>query len=40
VFVLFAMNRVPVFTVAAAAIDFALGVLFVLAYLRTPPASS
>lgn len=36
VFVLFALNRVPAFTVAAAAIDFGLGVLFVLAYLRTP----
>ncbi len=40
VFVLFVMNRVPAFTVAAAAIDFALGVLFVLAYLRTSSTGS
>ena len=37
VFVLYAMNRVPVFTVAAAAIDFLLGLLFIAAWLRTRP---
>ena len=39
VFVLFAADRVPALTVAAAAIDFVLGALFVLAYLRTPNTS-
>jgi hypothetical protein len=39
VFVLFAMNRVPAFTVAAAALDFLLGLLFCVAWLRTRPAS-
>lgn len=38
VFVLFAMGRVPPTTVAAAALDFALGLLFIAAYRRTRPA--
>jgi hypothetical protein len=37
VFVLYAMNRVPGQTVAAAGIDFLLGLLFAAAYLRTAP---
>lgn len=37
VFVLYAMNRVPGQTVAAAGIDCVLGLLFAAAYLRTAP---
>ncbi len=38
VFVLYAMNRVPDLTVAAAALDFLLGLLFIAAWFRTRPA--
>jgi hypothetical protein len=34
---LYAMNRVPGQTVAAAGIDALLGLLFAVAYLRTTP---
>ncbi len=39
VFVLYGMNRVPAQTLAAAAIDFVLGLLFAAAWLRTRPAA-
>lgn len=37
VFVLYALGRVPGQTLAAAGIDFLLGLLFVVAYLRSKP---
>lgn len=37
VFVLYAMDRVPGQTLAAAGIDFMLGLLFIVAYLRSKP---
>ena len=37
VFVLYAMDRVPGQTLAAAGIDFVLGLLFIAAYLRSRP---
>lgn len=37
VFVLYAMNRVPGQTLAAAGIDFVLGLLFIAAYLHSRP---
>ncbi len=36
VFILFALGRVASMMVVAATIDFILGVLFVMAYLKTP----